>query len=72
MGTIGRDDYRRRERGRFGGEFWASNYNQWGLRCVTVRQQRTLPKLLREDLLCLVLRLETVTQPIHIMLPQQS
>jgi len=33
-------------KGYFAGEFGASHCNQWGLRCVVVREQRALPKLL--------------------------
>jgi len=41
---------RRRGRSSFGGEFGASYCNQWGLRCIVVRERRALPKLLWEDL----------------------
>jgi len=37
-----------------GGEFGASHCNQWGFCCVVVQEQRTLPKLLWEDLFILV------------------
>ena len=37
---------RRRGRGSFGGEFWASHCNQWGFCCIVVREQRALLKLL--------------------------
>ena len=58
LSTVGRGidvldggGYRQRGRGSFGGEFWVSRCNQWGLCCIVVRQRRTLPKLLWENLL---------------------
>jgi len=34
MGVLDGGSNRRRGRGTFGGEFWASHCNQWGLCCV--------------------------------------
>jgi len=50
MGVLDGGDDRRTGRGSFGGEFEASYCNQWGLRCVVVRERRALLKLLWEDL----------------------
>ena len=50
MDVLDGGGYRRRERGSFGGKFLACHCNQWGLCCVAVRERRTLPKLLWEDL----------------------
>ena len=51
MGVLDGGGDRRRGKSSFGGEFGASHCNQWGLCCIVVRERRTLPKLLWEDLL---------------------
>jgi len=38
MGVLDRGGYHRKARGSFGGEFGASDCNQWGLRCVVVQK----------------------------------
>jgi len=45
MGVLDGGSNRRRGRGSFVGEFWASHCNQWGLCCIVVRERRALPKL---------------------------
>jgi len=54
MGVLDGGGDRRRGRGSFGDEFWASHCNQRGLCCVVVRERRALPKLLWGGLVMII------------------